>query len=210
MSRQLAAPSTTIAALVRFGSKRGNEFVELRVPGGEQYLRLRESWGDVDALAVQREMIRRTFVSISTRRNAWARRGSRCSAYSSLMPLTDTASMTRTAIRSRATTPSCSRKSTGGWPTIPTTTPCSRGVDLSKASEEVHNGYFSIDKKDSWTDTAENNQDQPRQRGARLQPYHEGERETSKPRNAAQVHLFSFGTARRMGQPQRLPDLRAP
>ena len=26
------------------------------------------------------------------------------------------------------------------------------------SAEEVHNGYFSIDKKDGWTDTAENNQ----------------------------------------------------
>ena len=31
-------------------------------------------------------------------------------------------------------------------------------VDLSRAAEEVHNGYFSIDKKGGWTDTAENNQ----------------------------------------------------
>ena len=40
--------------------ERGNEFMELRVPGGEQYLRPGEAWGDVDTLAVQREMIRRT------------------------------------------------------------------------------------------------------------------------------------------------------
>ena len=31
-------------------------------------------------------------------------------------------------------------------------------VNLSCAAEEVHNGYFSIDKKGGWTDTAENNQ----------------------------------------------------
>ena len=40
--------------------EKGNEFMELRVPGGEQYLRPGEAWGDVDSLAVQREMIRRT------------------------------------------------------------------------------------------------------------------------------------------------------
>src|SRR5262249_11826934 len=40
--------------------EKGNEYVELRVPGGEQYLRIGQAWGDVDALAVQREMIRRT------------------------------------------------------------------------------------------------------------------------------------------------------
>jgi restriction endonuclease len=31
-------------------------------------------------------------------------------------------------------------------------------VDLTYAAEEVHDGYFSIDKKGTWTDTAENNQ----------------------------------------------------
>ena len=40
--------------------ERGNEFVELRVPGGEEYLRRGEAWGDVDGSAVAREMIRRT------------------------------------------------------------------------------------------------------------------------------------------------------
>src|SRR5271166_682019 len=39
---------------------KGNEYMELRVPGGEQYLKPGEAWGDVDPLAVQREMIRRT------------------------------------------------------------------------------------------------------------------------------------------------------
>lgn len=39
---------------------RGNEFMELRVPGSEQFLKPGQAWGDVDALAVQREMIRRT------------------------------------------------------------------------------------------------------------------------------------------------------
>jgi type III restriction enzyme len=31
-------------------------------------------------------------------------------------------------------------------------------VDLSAAAEEVHNGYFSVDKKGGWTDTEESNQ----------------------------------------------------
>jgi type III restriction enzyme len=39
---------------------KGEEFLELRYPGGEVYLALGQAHGDVDALAVQREMIRRT------------------------------------------------------------------------------------------------------------------------------------------------------
>ncbi len=39
---------------------RGSEFVELRYPGGEAFLALGDAHGDVDPLAIQREMIRRT------------------------------------------------------------------------------------------------------------------------------------------------------
>jgi type III restriction enzyme len=43
------------------GSGQGqNQFLELKVPGSEVFLRVGEAWGDVDASAVQREMIRRT------------------------------------------------------------------------------------------------------------------------------------------------------
>ena len=31
-------------------------------------------------------------------------------------------------------------------------------VDIATAAGKVHNGYFSIDRKGGWTDTAENNQ----------------------------------------------------
>ena len=40
--------------------EKGKEFLELRVPGGEHYLKRGEAYGDVEPLAVQREMIRRT------------------------------------------------------------------------------------------------------------------------------------------------------
>jgi type III restriction enzyme len=39
---------------------KSDQFLELKVPGGEVYLRPGKAWGDVDASAVQREMIRRT------------------------------------------------------------------------------------------------------------------------------------------------------
>ena len=39
---------------------KGEEFVELRYPGGEKYLRIGEEHGDVEPLAIQLEMIHRT------------------------------------------------------------------------------------------------------------------------------------------------------
>ena len=41
-------------------TEKGNEFLELRVPGGECFLRRGEAYGDVDLLTVQRKMINRT------------------------------------------------------------------------------------------------------------------------------------------------------
>ena len=40
--------------------EKGKEFMELRYPGGERYLSPGEAHGDVEPLALQREMIRRT------------------------------------------------------------------------------------------------------------------------------------------------------
>lgn len=46
---------------------KGNELLELRVPGGTEWLRRGEAWGDVDALAVQRQMIRRVILEHLTK-----------------------------------------------------------------------------------------------------------------------------------------------
>ncbi len=139
-------------------AERGNEFVELRVPGGEQYLGLGEAWGDVDGLAVQREMIRRTirehldkekrlrpqgikvlslfFIDAVNRYRLYDDEGNSVKG--------DYARMFEEEYRRLANHPD--------YRTL------FEEVDLDAAAEEVHNGYFSIDKKGGWTDTAENTQ----------------------------------------------------
>ena len=138
--------------------ERGSEFIELRVPGGEQYLRPGESWGDVNALALQREMIRRTirehldkekrlrpqkikvlslfFIDAVDRYRRYDENGNPTKG--------DYALMFEEEYRRLANHPD--------YRTL------FQEVDLTRGAEEVHNGYFSIDRKGSWTDTAENNQ----------------------------------------------------
>ena len=138
--------------------ERGNEFVELRVPGGERYLRLGEAWGDVDANAVQRQMIRRTirehldkekrlrpqgikvlslfFVDAVDRYRRYDEAGSPVKG--------DYALMFEEEYRRLSNHPD--------YRTL------FEEVDFAATAEEVHNGYFSIDKKGGWTDTADNNQ----------------------------------------------------
>ena len=137
---------------------KGSEFVELRIPGGEHYLRLGEAWGDVDQLTVQREMIRRTikehldkekrlhpqgikvlslfFIDAVDRYRQYDAEGNTVKG--------EYAQMFEEEYRRLANHPDYRMLFEGKEP--------------ATAAAEVHNGYFSIDKKGGWTDTAENNQ----------------------------------------------------
>ena len=138
--------------------ERGNEFVELRVPGGEHYLRKGEAWGDVDQLAVQGEMIRRTIREHLDKEKRLRPQGikvlslffidavDRYRRYDEAGNVVkgDYALLFEAEYRRLAHHPDYRI--------------LFEGRDLTTAVDEVHNGYFSIDKKGGWTDTAENNQ----------------------------------------------------
>lgn len=136
---------------------KGQEYMELRYPGGEVFLKPGQAHGDVDALALQRQMIRRTikehldkemrlrplgikvlslfFIdSVDKYRRYGADRQPVKGVY---------AQMFEEEYRRAARQPAYQS--------------LFAEIDLDSAAEEVHNGYFSIDKKGGWTDTAENN-----------------------------------------------------
>ena len=138
--------------------EKGNEFMEVRVPGGEHYLRRGDAWGDVDSHAVQREMIRRTIrehldkekrlrpqrIKVLSLFFIDAVEKYRCYDDEGSLVKGDYARIFEEEYRRLANHPD--------YHTL------FEGVDLTAAAEEVHDGYFSIDKKGGWTDTAENNQ----------------------------------------------------
>ena len=137
--------------------ERGNEFVELRVPGGERYLRLGEAWGDVDANAVQRQMIRRTIREHLDKEKRLRPQGIK------VLSLFFVDAVERYRRYDEAGSPAKGDyalmfeeeyRRLGSHPDYLT---LFEEVDLAAAAEEIHNGYFSIDKKGGWTDTAENN-----------------------------------------------------
>ncbi|BBA33676.1 type III restriction enzyme, res subunit [Methylocaldum marinum] len=136
---------------------KGDEFMELRYPGGEVFLKPGQAHGDVDALAVQREMIRRTirehldkekrlrplgikvlslfFIDAVDRYRQYDADGNPVKG--------DYARIFEEEYRRAAK--------------LPAYQSLFAEIDLDAAAEDVHNGYFSIDKKGGWTDTAENN-----------------------------------------------------
>ena len=127
--------------------ERGNEFMELRVPGGEHYLRPGETWGDVDALAVQREMIRRTIREHLDKEKRLRPQGIKVLSLFFIDAVNryrgydddgnpvkgDYALMFEEEYRRLANHPD--------YRTL------FHEVDLTSATEKVHNGYFSIDRK---------------------------------------------------------------
>ena len=138
--------------------EKGNEFVELRYPGGEQFLRLGESWGDVDPLLVQREMIRRT---IKEHLDKEKRLRPQRIKVLSLFFIDAVDKYRRHDDEGNVVKGPYARifeEEYERFAKHPDYATLFEDVDLTHAAEDVHNGYFSIDRKGGWTDTAENNQ----------------------------------------------------
>jgi type III restriction enzyme len=137
---------------------RGNEWLELRVPGGEHYLRLGQAWGDVDALAVQREMIRRTIREHLDKEKRLHPQGIKVLSLFFIDEVAKYRSYDADGNPVQGDYARIFAEEYRRAANLPDYRPLFQGVDLARAAEEVHNGYFSIDKRGSWTDTAENNQ----------------------------------------------------
>ena len=140
------------------GVGKGNAFVELRVPGGEHYLREGEAWGDVDATAIQRQMIRRTIREHLDKEKRLRPQGIKVLSLFFIDAVEryrghDDAGNAVKGDYARIFEQEYRRLA--GYPDYLS---LFREVDLTAAAEEVHDGYFSIDRKGGWTDTAENNQ----------------------------------------------------
>ncbi|MCT0203613.1 DEAD/DEAH box helicase family protein [Synechococcus sp. CS-602] len=126
---------------------KGTEFLELRYPGDESFLHIGETYGDVEPLAIQRQMIKRTikehldkemrlrpqgikvlslfFIDVVDKYRQYDTEGNRVNG--------DYARIFEEEYRRLANHPD--------YQTL------FQEVDLTTTAEEVHDGYFSIDKK---------------------------------------------------------------
>ena len=137
---------------------KGNEYLELRVPGGEHFLKPREVWGDVDVLAVQREMIRRTIREHLDKEKRLRPQGIKVLSLFFIDTVDryrryDTAGNAVKGAYAHIFEEEYRRAAR-----LPEYNTLFGEVDLARSAEEVHNGYFSIDRRGGWTDTEENNQ----------------------------------------------------
>lgn len=138
--------------------ERGNEFMELRVPGGEHFLRIGQAFGDVDALAVQREMIRRTVKEHLDKEKRLRPQGIKVLSLFFIDMVEKYRKYDADGNPEKGDYARIFEEEYQRWAKHPDYQTLFQEVDLTAMVEQVHNGYFSIDKKGGWTDTAENNQ----------------------------------------------------
>ncbi len=137
---------------------KGKEFMELRSPGGEQYLRPGQAHGDVEPLAVQRQMIQRTIKEHFEKEKRLAPLGVKVLSLFFIDAVDRYRRYDADGNRVNGDYARIFEEEYRRLSKHPDYRSLFKEVDVTTAAEEVHNGYFSIDKKGGWTDTEENNQ----------------------------------------------------
>jgi type III restriction enzyme len=126
---------------------KGKESVELRVPGAEQFLKVGDAVGDVDASAVQRQMIRRTIKEHLDKEKRLRPQGIK------VLSLFFVDSVEKYRLYDDAGQPKKGEYAVifeeeyARFARHPDYVTLFQEVDRSRAPHEVHDGYFSIDKK---------------------------------------------------------------
>ncbi len=132
--------------------------LEVKTDGSESFLRVGEAVGDVDANAIKRLMIRRTIHEHLQKEKRLAPLGIKVLSLFFI-----------DAVEHYRSYDADGNAVKGKYATIfeeeyqraakhPDFSSLFEEVDVISDAEEVHDGYFSIDKNKRWTDTAENNQ----------------------------------------------------
>lgn len=136
---------------------KGEEFLELRYPGGEVNLVLGQAHGNVDALAVQREMIRRTIKEHLEKEKRLRPLGIKVLSLFFIDAVDRYRQYDADGNAVKGDYARIFEEEYRRAAKLPAYQSLFAEIDLTSAAEAVHNGYFSIDKKGGWSDTAENN-----------------------------------------------------
>jgi len=138
--------------------EKDNEWVELKTPGGEHWLRIDQAIGDVDADALKRLMIRRTIKEHLDKELRLRPQGIKVLSLFFIDVVDHYRRCTADGVREKGKYALMLEEEYRRLAAHPNYQSLFNEVDLSAEPEAVHGGYFSIDKKGVWSDTAENNQ----------------------------------------------------
>lgn len=126
---------------------KGDQFMELKVPGSEVYLRVGEAWGDVDASAVHREMIRRTIKEHLDKEKRLRPLGVKVLSLFFIDEVAKYRQYDEQGNPVKGEYALMFEEEYQRWARHPDYQSLFGEVDLAAAADQVHNGYFSIDKK---------------------------------------------------------------
>jgi type III restriction enzyme len=133
----------------------GDKFLELRVPGGERFLREGEAYGDLDALALQREMIRRTIKEHFEKERRLAPLGIKVLSLFFIDAVDRYRQYDADGNPVKGAYAVIFEEEYRRMARHPDYQTLFKEVDIQTAAAEVHNGYFSIDRKKVGSNTVE-------------------------------------------------------
>jgi type III restriction enzyme len=131
---------------------KGEEFLELRYPGGEVYLALGQAHGEVDALAVQREMIRRTIKEHLEKEKLLRPKGIKVLSLFFIESVARYRQYDKDGNPVKGDYARIFEEEYRRAAKLPAFQSLFGEVDLAQEAAAVHDGYFSIDKKGRWAD----------------------------------------------------------
>ena len=139
-------------------AKRGAQRVEIRMPGGEQWLEVDGAIGDIDGDAIKRQMIKRTIEEHLKKELRLGPQGIKVLSLFFIDKVEHYRQYNEAGEPVKGKYALMFEQEFARLARNPDYQSLFNEVDLTVAPSEVHDGYFSVDKKGTWTDTAENNQ----------------------------------------------------
>ena len=137
---------------------RDGQLLEIKLPGSETFLQPGQAVGDVDAGALKRLMIRRTIHEHLEKEKRLAPLGIKVLSLFFIDVVEHYRSYDADGNPVKGKYACMFEEEYRRAAKLPEFVSLFQEVDLTSAAEEVHDGYFSIDKARRWTDTADNNQ----------------------------------------------------
>ena len=135
-----------------------DSLLEVKVAGSESFLSVGEAVGGVDADAIKRLMIRRTIQEHLEKEKRLAPLGVKVLSLFFIDAVEHYRSYDDDGNTVKGKYATMFEEEYRRAAKLPEFSSLFKEVDLTSEAEEVHDGYFSIDKNKRWTDTAENNQ----------------------------------------------------
>lgn len=123
------------------------EFLELRYPGGERFLRIGETYGGVEPLAIQRQMIKRTIKEHLDKEKRLRPQGIKVLSLFFIDAVEKYRQYDADGNRVNGDYARIFEEEYRRLSNHPDYQTLFQEVDLTTAAEEVHDGYFAIDKK---------------------------------------------------------------